>query len=160
MIVGITGHQKLGNEQTICWIQEAIKEHLQTLDPDIGLTSLAKGADQLFALTCHKLQIPFKALIPCKQYELTFGNNEDLAEFQYLLSKANSIEILGYDFPSEEAFLAAGKKVVDLSDHIIAIWNGMPAKGKGGTADIVTYAKRGKKSVTHINPENKQVITS
>jgi hypothetical protein len=30
---------------------------------------------------------------------------------------------------------------VDLSDLLIAVWDGKEAKGKGGTADIVRYAR-------------------
>jgi len=36
----------------------------------------------------------------------------------------------------EDAYMAAGRRVVDLSDVMIAVWNAKPAKGKGGTADI------------------------
>ncbi|MCA1708813.1 MAG: hypothetical protein LC808_38260, partial [Actinobacteria bacterium] len=46
-----------------------------------------------------------------------------------------------YDSPSEDAFFAAGRRVVDLSDVVVAVWDGMEAKGKGGTGDVVTYAR-------------------
>src|SRR5271165_2228772 len=36
----------------------------------------------------------------------------------------------------EDAYMAAGRRVVDLSDVMIAVWIAKPAKGKGGTADI------------------------
>jgi hypothetical protein len=50
------------------------------------------------------------------------------------------------------SYLAAGKRVVDMSDVMVAIWNGKPAEGLGGTADIVQYALAQKKPVIHINP--------
>jgi hypothetical protein len=37
--------------------------------------------------------------------------------------------------------MRAGEKVVDLSDTLLAVWDGLPAKGYGGTADVVTYAR-------------------
>jgi len=52
----------------------------------------------------------------------------------------------------EEAFLAAGKRVVDLSDIVIAVRDGEPAKGKGGTADSVAYALSTGAPVIHLNP--------
>ncbi|MFJ8953478.1 hypothetical protein ACIRO1_25525 [Streptomyces sp. NPDC102381] len=38
--------------------------------------------------------------------------------------------------------MAAGKEVVDQSDVLLAVWDGKPAGGKGGTADVVAYAQR------------------
>src|SRR5262249_46236711 len=42
-----------------------------------------------------------------------------------------------------------GQKMVDMSDAVMAVWNGQPANGKGGTADIVVYAQ-GKNKDIHI----------
>lgn len=47
---------------------------------------------------------------------------------------------LPYSKP-EEAFLACGKAVADWTDILIAIWDGRPAKGRGGTGDVVAYAR-------------------
>ena len=42
---------------------------------------------------------------------------------------------------SEDAYLAAGHWIVDHSDLAILVWDGYPAAGKGGTADIASYAR-------------------
>ena len=42
-------------------------------------------------------------------------------------------------------------------DLIFAVWTGKPAKGKGGTADIVAYAIDKKIPVVHINPLERTV---
>ena len=34
-----------------------------------------------------------------------------------------------------------GRYVVDHCDVLIALWDGMPSSGQGGTAEIVSYAK-------------------
>jgi len=52
-----------------------------------------------------------------------------------------SVETLSFDEPSEEAYLAAGCRVVDMSDVLLAVWDGQPARGKGGTGNIVEYAR-------------------
>ena len=62
------------------------------------------------------------------------------------------METLEFDAPSEEAFLAAGQRVVELSDELLAVWDGKKAAGLGGTADIVGYAKELKKPVTVLWP--------
>lgn len=59
------------------------------------------------------------------------------------------MDTLPFSEPSEEAFYAAGKAVVDACDWLIAVWDGEPARGLGGSADVVAYARnRGK--VVHV----------
>ena len=41
-----------------------------------GLTSLAVGADQLFAKQLFERKIPYLAVIPCERYERTFSLNK------------------------------------------------------------------------------------
>ncbi len=36
--------------------------------------------------------------------------------------------------------MAAGVWMVDRSDRLVAIWDGKPAAGLGGTGDVVAYA--------------------
>ncbi|MEO5877101.1 MAG: hypothetical protein ABIQ26_19070, partial [Streptosporangiaceae bacterium] len=43
--------------------------------------------------------------------------------------------------PTDEAYLVAGHRVVKRSDLLLAVWDGRPAGGLGGTADIVAYAR-------------------
>jgi len=55
---------------------------------------------------------------------------------------------LPYPGPSEEAFFAAGREIVEHCDLLFAVWDGAPARGLGGTADIVAFAMdRGRKTI-------------
>ena len=80
------------------------------------------------------------AVIPCKRYDETFEDDAARARYQSLLERADRVEVLDYKAPSEEAFLAAGSRVANESDLLIAIWDGRDAHGKGGTGDVVRYA--------------------
>ena len=65
-----------------------------------------------------------------------------------LLQQAGEVVVLNHRGPSQAAFLDAGRRVVDLSQLVVAVWDGLNARGKGGTADVVRYArKRGKEVV-------------
>ncbi len=152
MKIGITGHQNLGSAENIIWLSDALKSAIQQNNIDMGLTSLAIGADQLFAETLKDLHIRYIAIIPCNGYEQTFTNSNDLEKYRSLLQSAFEIVNLPFDQPSEAAFYEAGKQIARSSDLLIAIWNGQPAKGLGGTGDIVKYALSIKRSVLHINP--------
>jgi hypothetical protein len=42
--------------------------------------------------------------------------------------------------------------MVDVSDIVVALWDGEPARGRGGTADIVAYARAMAKPLLVVNP--------
>jgi len=141
MRIGLTGHQNIPS-QALEYVTRGIADVLDRLkDELVGVSSLAAGADQLFASLVLERGGSLQLVIPCRRYEETFPDPEDLTNFRTLLERAVSVETLSFDEPSEEAYLAAGCRVVDLSDVLLAIWDGQPARGKGGTGDIVEYAR-------------------
>ena len=141
MRIGLTGHQNIPS-QALEYVSRGINEVLDRVkDELVGVSSLAAGADQLFASIVLARGGSLQLVIPCRRYEKTFPRPEDLTNFRTLLERAVSVETLNFEEPSEEAYLAAGCRVVDLSDMLLAIWDGQPARGKGGTGDIVEYAR-------------------
>jgi len=50
----------------------------------------------------------------------------------------------------EESYYQAGRWIVDHCDWMVAVWNGLPSRGRGGTADIVAYARRTQRPLVHI----------
>ena len=141
MRIGLTGHQNIPT-QALEHVTRGINGVLDNLKGDlIGVSSLAAGADQLFASLVLERGGRLEIVLPCRRYEKTFSRPGDLTSFRALLEKATNVETLGFDEPSEEAYLAAGCRVVDLSDVLLAVWDGQQARGKGGTADIVEYAR-------------------
>ena len=113
-----------------------------------GFSSLAVGADQLFVRQLAQRAVPYTVIVPSAHYESTFESAPDLAEYRRLLNEADSIV----------EFYDAGLAVVDASDLVVAVWNGKPAKGLGGTADIVEYARSVAKPVVHLNPDQKEKL--
>lgn len=151
MIAGITGHRELEN---IDWVKTKMQELIYELKIIYGYTCLAVGADQLFAELLIVNNIKFTAVIPCTNYEATF-EKETLDYFLLSKNMASKLIELNNNQPSEKAFNEGGKTVVDNSEIIIAVWNGDEAKGLGGTADIVHYAKQLDKKIIHLNPISK-----
>lgn len=72
-------------------------------------------------------------IIPCRGYELSFSDPKDLAKYRKLLALAIDTVQLPYQEPSEEAYWAAGKRIVDMAETLIAVWDGQPAGGRSGT---------------------------
>jgi hypothetical protein len=139
-VIGVTGHQDIppqGTAHVTSGIYDVVQSHRGRL---VGVCSLAGGADQIFARVVLDLGGALHVIVPCDRYDETF-RGADLAAFQDLLAQARDVETLQHLAPTEEAFYEAGRRVVDLCDVLIAVWDGEPARGLGGTADVVDYAR-------------------
>lgn len=150
--VGITGHQNIPT-QAIPYINDEIIKTGLDYSKVKCVSSLAIGADQLLAKLVLDKGGTLHAVIPCGNYEKTFKNDDSLNEYYHYLANASIIEKMPYDEPSEDAFYDAGCRIADLSKILIAIWDGERANGKGGTADIVEYARTNGKTVKVVWPE-------
>ncbi|MGM9471320.1 hypothetical protein ACS5PJ_04895 [Pseudarthrobacter sp. YS3] len=150
-IVGITGHQSIPDVARQ-YILDGVREILSMQPtPLVGLSSLAAGADQLFAYEVLAAGGDLHAVIPSKHYEETFSEVDRSCYFK-LRNRATEIKILDYEAPSEEAFDAAGRTITERCDIMIAIWDGKAARGQGGTGDAVEHARSNGKPVHIIWP--------
>lgn len=141
MKIGAAGHQNIPRP-AIAYVRQGIADIIAEANHNpVGISSLAAGADQLFASLILEYGGRLSVIIPCAGYETTFTGKADLERYRRLLGKADHVETLNYPEPSEDAYLDAGRRVVDDADLLIAVWDGKPARGKGGTADIVSYAR-------------------
>ncbi len=153
--VGITGHQNLGGDSR----QQHVKRALQHVVSDfpiplVAVTSLAAGADQVFTRVMLNHGAEIDAVIPFEGYERVFATKSSRDEYVSLLALASTVTILPRVGSDEECFFEAGKTVVSRSDVLVAIWNGKPARGLGGTADIVKFARDTKHlDIKWINPD-------
>ena len=137
---GVTGHRILPPS-----IVECAARHWSRVLPGAadlhGVSNLADGADQLFAAHVLAAGGTLEAVLPCEGYAGSLIADESRVRFEDLRRAAATVLTLPFPEPSEEAFLAAGQALVDRSDHLFAVWDGRPARGMGGTADVVSYAR-------------------
>ena len=152
--VGITGHQTLSS-QTQRLIAAAIAAQLAELSNNelVGYTSLAVGADQVFAHCLLAAGGTLRAVIPARDYASTFADTRERGVFEALLAMSDSRIDLPFDQPNEEAFMAAGQFVSDHCKLLFAVWDGAPAAGLGGTADVVQYAQKHGRNVIVVWPD-------
>jgi hypothetical protein len=138
--IGFTGHQGL-SERTSQLVEDALHHELRSLNFSVAYCCLAEGADQLFARCVVELGHGLNVIVPCKKYRETFTSKSSLAAYDDLLDRADSRIDMEFIEPSEEAFWAAGKRVVNESSLLLAVWDGEKAGGLGGTADVVRFAR-------------------
>jgi hypothetical protein len=152
MRVGISGHQRLGDPAAWEWIREAMLSKLNELEgPITGYSCLAIGADQLFARLVLDLAGELNAVIPFAEYDRTF-DPPFRQEYRRLLGLAKMHQVVSTAADEQAAYLEAGKRVVTASELLLTVWDGKPAKGKGGTGDIVSIAKQLGRRVWNFNP--------
>jgi hypothetical protein len=148
VIVAVTGHRDLRGAEE--WVRQEIDHAVSEIGATRGLTSLADGADQIFADVLLARRVPFHAVIPCAQYATCF--DATLVRYRRLLAAAENVITLPFDLPSNEAYMAAGVRVVDDAAVLIAVWDGLPARGPGGTGDVVAHARAIGRRVIHLDP--------
>src|SRR6476659_5187943 len=87
--IGITGHQHL-TPATEQFAVDQLIGLLSQYEPIIAITSLATGADQVFAQTVLKCGGIIQVIVPSKAYRDTFKTYADIAAFDALLAQASS----------------------------------------------------------------------
>lgn len=157
--VGFSGHQQLGDQATIAFVSQSIHKLLtkyleqahQRGQELVVYSALALGADQLFVKAALELAIPVEAIIPCAQYEEIFSTPVSRSEYHSLRNSCRKIHQLPAQACTDEAYLDAGQWIVNHCNCLILAWNGYPAGGRGGTADVAGYARALKRPFVHIH---------
>jgi hypothetical protein len=167
--IGITGHIGLDPAkmaQLDRGIEEAI-QHIERTFPKRYLTvfsPLAVGADRLVArklLERKGSRLIAVLPIPEADYLDDFGptdvHREDYEgaearqEFRHWLShRAIETIVVPASATRNESYEKAGFYIAEYSDVMIAVWDGLPSQGRGGTAEIVAKAKALGKPICHI----------
>lgn len=157
--LGITGHQDLGEEPTTAWVRTAVDRVLGEHAGELaGVSSLAVGADQLFAELVLERHGVLEAVLPFPGYrERSFSCDEDRRRYDRLVARAQVTVLERGERSDEEAYLHAGREVVARCDALVAVWNGAPAKGLGGTADIVAHARAEGRALIVVDPVRREI---
>jgi len=155
--LGVTGHRAL-EERTRRWVARQLDDlfaFVASLPPSAStrraLSSLAIGADQMFAEAAHRHGIPIEVVIPFESFIDDFATAAERDSYERLLSAAASVARLRWAERSDRAYLAGGVWVVDHCDLLVAIWNGEKAAGIGGTGGVVDYTRGAGKPCIHMH---------
>lgn len=144
--VGGTGHRLLP-EATARMVAPALLEQLAAharagAGALVGVSSLADGADQLFAEAVLALGGTLEVVLPWHGYREEGLAPGDREAYDRLIARARHVRCMAFREPTSEAHMATGRALVDAADVLVAVWDGRPARGVGGTGDVVAYAKR------------------
>jgi hypothetical protein len=117
----------------------------------VGISCLADGADSIFAQAVLDAGGQLVAVIPATTYRdgLPAGHHPT---YDALLARASETIRLDHIESDSQAHMDASLHMLYRADELIAVWDGQPARGFGGTADVVNAARERHLPVTLIWP--------
>lgn len=150
--IGVTGHRDLAPSVADV-VAASVRARLEPYGRAmVGLSCLADGADTLFAEAVLARGAALEAVVPAAGYRdgLPAAHRP---VYDRLLGRCALVHALPGAASTPQAHLAAGRLLVERCDRLLAVWDGLPARGPGGTADVVAYARSLSRPVTVLWPE-------
>lgn len=166
--IGVTGHRPVALGKTdLEPVRARIAEVFAALDAmaqDAAggpvaitlVTCCADGADRIAAACARERGWALDAVLPFAQaeYEFDFPVKDALAGFHLDLATAQRVFALAGERSDDRgegrAYERAGRVLLAQSDLLVGLWNGGPAAGPGGTAQVMAEAVMAGIPVIHI----------
>ncbi len=160
--IGVTGHRKLPEgEELLKAVKHAVDLAVSCSEyPSEGrhtplkltaVSSLAEGADRLVASEVLNRNGSLICVLPVttkdkgiEVYRADFESEKSRQEFDDLRGRARQEIEPPEDLqsqPREDGYRWAGQEVARHSDVIIVIWDGLPSRRVGGTADLIRWLR-------------------
>ena len=176
LAVGVTGHRKeaippealltiherlrtvvAAVSETAVSVHASNREFFSEAEPRLVFVSpLADGADQMAAEVALDLGFELHAVLPFDRdrYRAGMAGERSRERFDDLLSRATcSLELPGDGAEDLDAYVMAGRATIAHSDVIIAVWDGLPPRGRGGTGEVVSLAHERGTPIVHVPVE-------
>jgi hypothetical protein len=173
LTIGITGHRleaipaaKRANvERRIAEVLRQIEVAALVLyqrEPDLFspdapvftmVSPLAEGADQMAAEAALARGWQLQAILPFdrRAYLADINDQDSRARFERLVGSATcTLELPGDPHDPLEAYVMAGRGTVAHCDILLALWDGLPPRGRGGTGEIVELAVARGTAIVHL----------
>jgi hypothetical protein len=172
--IGITGHRAIAADPMVSKaVEAAISKVFRTLangstssktDKPFSsparlrlkvISMLAEGADLVGMQAALDCGAELMGVLPFDEqsYRKGFAGGPSRVVFDDVLSKLSSIVVLGGIVGDDTSYELANSEILDRSDVVIAVWNGDPARGPGGTGDVVHDALQRGLPVIVIRPQ-------
>lgn len=125
-------------------------------------SSLADGTDQIAAAIALEMGFELHAILPfeSERYRSDMIDDRARERLDGLLHEATGVlELPGGPDDALEPYVMAGFATASHSDLLIAVWDGLPSRGAGGTADVVRCAADTARPVIHVLADNPSTTT-
>lgn len=139
--VAVTGHRGL-SEDTARLVEAGVRAAVGRYEAGglVGVSCIADGADALFAEAVLDVGGSLVVVVPARRYRDSLPKSYR-ATYDVLLSRAVEVVELGHVESTSDAHMDASLRMLEGADELVAVWDGQPARGYGGTADVVAVAR-------------------
>jgi uncharacterized phage-like protein YoqJ len=160
MIICGTGHRpdklcnwrEWDNHQMI--LVDIAKAWLSWHTPDVVITGMAIGWDQVLAEACIDVGIEYRAYVPFKGQESKWPPNAQ-SVYNSLLDNASEVKYVCEEGYAPWKMQKRNEAMVDDSDLVLALWNGT----EGGTGNCIKYAQSKNKRITNLWPAYHAIVS-
>lgn len=158
--IGVTGHRlnrisQLQLDRLTPQVRPLLAQIARAAGARITLISgLAEGADRHLAQLALAQGFALHAVLPFARevYRRDFATVASRRQFDALLARAEHIaELPGQRAINGDAYRLAGHALMEQAHLLLAVWDGKPSQGAGGTAEIVGEACRRHIPVIHLS---------
>ena len=162
--VALSGHCDLPDEAKA---RKAIRAELQALNDQaaklgtrlIAISSIARGADLVFAEECLEAGLLWKCLLPFQtdEFRKTGFSADEWIRAEKCIARAYRVEVVTVGIPvsdtaREAAFRECGHRMIESSDVVMLVLDGRSNNEAGGTSEMAEYASTLSKPVWQWNP--------
>jgi len=153
IVVGVTGHRNVGDDPglrarvrfALLLLSESKRDADGRPAALTVVSAIAEGADRLVAREALRFDGgALEVVLPFAEadYLEDFETDASKAEFGELLARSSAApRVVGSSDNRDEGYEKAGRAITDACDVLLAIWDGEGSRGRGGTAEIVAYAR-------------------
>jgi len=147
--------QRLAEAARALWHRD--QSRLPDTDPELRLVSaLAEGADRIAASLALGAGWSLDVVLPFtpRDYRADFETPASRHAFDDFLAHAACVHCLAMPPQTPRrplAYEAAGRWMLDNCDILVAVWDGKPGLGRGGTVDIIEQALGRGMPVIHVH---------
>jgi hypothetical protein len=157
--VGVVGHRRL-DPRAETFVRASCSDLLRRLavthGPLVAVSAIAEGADTLFAEAAIELGVPLAVVRPFADYRGDFdGPARD--RYDRLRDAAHVETRLPFDARSDDAYAAAMRTIIGGVHLLVAVWDGQPAGGQGGTWAAVADTMGRAAPWIHVDPNRRTV---
>ena len=159
--VGVTGHRHLADpeavrRQCIAAVGRPAAQSRCGDRRDLVVARRGRGPDRRPPRAGPRRAVERRPAARRRGVPRDFATDRSVTEFDELLAAAQHVEVRDptptnrIDALRESAYERAGLAIVERCDVLLALWDGQPSRGRGGTAEIVEVAREHERLVIHI----------
>jgi len=145
--IGVSGHRFLDNTAILKNSVRKVFSRIFSENPGCQfelISPLAIGADQLAAECALEFKkVNLVVLLPGPEQDfLNEYSDEERKSFLSLFDQRKHVIYLPEPSKKVNLYLNMGRFLLSMVDYLIVLWNGKPARGSGGTAQIARLGEK------------------